>query len=114
MSVSNYLQEAGKFEIQKYSPPSNIRVLRETHVAFSGSLRKHPYDPGKVIMIVDPFSGNGFYYEFSTADISFAEELPNVVNEEDEIIPMTRIWVRKKRIAVRCAPFVVEDVRKTI
>jgi inorganic pyrophosphatase len=114
MSVSNSLQESVKFEIETYRPPKDIRTLRETHVAFSGSLRQHPYDPAKVIMVVDPMSGNSFYYEFARVDISFAEKLPNLVNLEDEIIPVMRIWVKKKRIAVRCTPFVVEDVRKAL
>ena len=114
MSVSTFLQESVKFEIETYRPPKDIRTLRETHVAFSGSLRQHPYDSAKVIMIIDPLSGNSFYYEFARADISFAEKLPNLVSLEDEIIPVMRIWVKKKRVAVRCTPFVVEDVRKAL
>lgn len=114
MSVSNFLQESVKFEIESYHPPKDIRTLCETHVAFSGSLRQHPYDPAKVIMIVDPMSGNRFYYEFVRADISFAEKLASLVNLEDEIISIMRIWVKKKRVAVRCMPFVVEDVRMAL
>ncbi len=114
MPGSTSLQEVIKFEIEKYTPPKDISALRETHVAFSGALRQHPYDPEKIILIVDPLSGNSFYYEFTRTDITFAEKLPNLVNLDEEIIPVMRIWVKKKRVAVRCTPFVVEDVRKAL
>jgi hypothetical protein len=109
--MAHYLQETHRLEIQAYKKPKNISELQHTHVAFSGSLRKHPYDGGKIVLVTDPFSTNTFYYEFSTDDITYAEELPNLVNPEGETIRMARIWVKKKRIGVRCTPFIVEDTR---
>jgi hypothetical protein len=104
-----YLQEAIKFELQAFRRSANPRELKERHVAFSGSPRKHPYDRDKVILVADPVSTNTFYYEFRRDDIAFVEELPNIVNVDDETIPMVRIWVRKHSIAVRCLPFWVDD-----
>jgi inorganic pyrophosphatase len=109
--MAHYLQETHRLEIQAYQKPKNIGELQKTHVAFSGSLRKHPYDSGKIILVTDPFSANTFYYEFSTGDITYAEELPNLVNPEGETIRMARLWVKKKCIGVRCTPFIVEDTR---
>ena len=109
--MAHYLQETHKLEIQAYKKPKDIAELQKSHVAFSGTLRKHPYDSDKIVLLTDPFSSNTFYYEFATDDISFAEELPNLVNPGGETIRMARIWVKKKRIGVRCTPFIIEATR---
>ncbi len=110
MPITKILQDAQKFEVQVYKKPKNIGKLRETHVPFSGSPQKHPIDPEKVILIVDPYSSNMLYYEFRTGDIAYAEELPNIVTLDGESIAMGRIWVKKKSVGLRCTPFWVEDV----
>ena len=109
MPVSHIPQKAEKFEIQAYKPPRDLRSLTESHVAFSGSPRKHPSDPRRVILVADPFSRNTFYFEFKKDDISYAETLPSIANAEGETITMYRIWVRKGCLGVRCTPFIVED-----
>lgn len=108
--MSNVLQKAEKFEIQAYKRPRDVKSLKNTHVSFSGSPQKHPYDAKKVILVADPYSQNTFYYEFKAADISYVEELPNIVNAEGETVTMARIWVKKKSVGVRFTPFLVEDV----
>jgi inorganic pyrophosphatase len=105
------LQEMHRFEIQAYRKPTDVRELRNTHVAFSGSLRKHHQESDKIILVSDPYSANTFYYEFAAEHISYAEELPNLVTPEGEAIRMVRIWVKKGCIAVRSTPFVVADTR---
>jgi hypothetical protein len=112
MNTSLSIKEAEKFEITAFKKPKNVKLLKESHVAFSGSPRKHPYTPYKVILVVDPFSGNTFYYEFDIDDIAFVEELANLVTVDDEVLPMARVWVRKNSIATRCTPFVVADTFK--
>jgi hypothetical protein len=79
-----------KLELQKYEPPKDPESLRQTHVPFSGSACKHPYDPEKLVLVTDPFS---------TA-ITYCE-----------VVNMVRFWVRKGCVGVRCTPFVVEDTR---
>ncbi len=98
-----------KFEIQTYQKPRDPKALVKTHVPFSGSLQRHPYDEEKIVLITDPFSSNTIYYEFKIADITCLEELPNIVDLKGNAIVMVRIWVKKSSIGVRCAPFVVED-----
>ncbi|MDJ0782725.1 MAG: inorganic pyrophosphatase Ppa [Desulfosarcinaceae bacterium] len=110
MKPLHYLQETMKFEVQTFRYPGNISQLRQTHVAFSGSPRKHPHDDQKVILVVDPYSRNTFYYELNRDDVAFVEELPNIVNDADETVTVVRAWVRKGSIAVRCTPFRVDDV----
>ncbi len=105
-------REAKRFEIEKYRPPKDHRALRQTHVSFSGSLRRHPFEREKVILIVDPYSGDSLFYEFNTEEIGYAEELPSLATPEGESITMVRIWVKKGSIGVRSIPFVVEAIRR--
>ena len=108
MPLTHLLNIKDKFEIQTYRKPGNFDP--KSHVPFSGSPKKHPHEPDKVILIVDPFSANTFFYEFKTMDIAFAEELPSMANMEGQSVPMARIWVRKKSVGVQCTPFIVDDV----
>ena len=112
MATERYPQEAPKFQIQAYKKPSDIRHMRKTHVSFSGSPKKHPYDPEQVILVADPFSTNNLFYEFTKEDISYVEELPNLVNQDGETITMVRVWVKKMSVGLRCSPFLVEDTRQ--
>jgi len=111
MSDTLPAKEYETLEIAKFKRPKDFESLRESHVAFTGSPRKHPYDAYKVVLISDPYSRNNHYYEFKINDIAFVEELPNLSTMEEEIIPMVRIWIRKNSVAVRCIPFVVTDVQ---
>jgi len=109
MPIRHFPEEHEKFEVQVYKKPKSIKTLRETHIAFTGSPRKHPYDPNRVILITDPYSRITSYYEFKTADISYVEELANLVDMAGETVIMTRIWVKKKSIGARASLFIVDD-----
>ena len=114
MTFASYPQEALKFQIQSYKKPKDLHTLRKTHVSFSGSPQKHPYDAEKVILIADPFSTNNLYYEFNKNDISYVEELPNLVNLDGNAIAVVRVWVKKMSMAIRCSPFIVEDTARSV
>ena len=114
MTIDKLPQEALKLQIQAYQKPKDLRILKDTHVSFSGSPRKHPYDANKVIIIADPFSTHNLYYEFSKSDISYVEELPNLVDSDGSAIAVVRIWVKKLSIAIRCSPFIVEDTGQSV
>jgi len=111
MSNDRFLQKAEKFEIQTYKRPKNFKSLKKSHVAFTGSPQKHPDDSEKVILVSDPFSTSTFYFEFKKDDVTYVEELSNLVNLEGETVPMARIWIKKMSVGVRCTPFLVEDTR---
>ena len=99
-----------KFEIQAYyKKPGNLKELNKTHVPFTGSPQKHPYDRTRVILVSDPYSTNPTYFEFVKNDISYVEELPNLVSADGNTMLMARIWVKKRSIAVRSSAFVVDD-----
>ena len=109
MPTTNQPQEAVKFEIQTYRRPKDRKALQSTHVAFSGSPQRHPYDRQKIILGADPYSTHNFFYEFYKGDIAYVEELPNIVNVEGETVTMVRVWIKKMSIGMRCSPFIVED-----
>ncbi len=111
MQMKNFPQEVRKFEIETYEMPKNLKGLKRTHVPFSGSPLKHPYNPKKVILVPDPYSSSPFYYEFKSHDVTFAEKLPSIVNIEGKTIPMVRFWVKKMSIGMLCTPFLVEEMK---
>ncbi len=108
MTTSMQIKTTEKFEITAYKRPKDIKRLRQTHVSFTGSPRKHPLDPHKIILLGDAYKQNTFYYEFLSDDIAYVEELPNIVNINEEVIAVVRIWVRKGSVGLRCTPFWVE------
>jgi inorganic pyrophosphatase len=111
MVVKNFPEEVKKFEIETYAVPKDLKELKKTHVPFSGSPLKHPYDPKKVILVPDPYSSSPFYYEFKSDDITYAEKLPSIVNLEGETVTMVRFWVRKMALGVLCTPFRVAEIK---
>jgi inorganic pyrophosphatase len=104
-------KEAAAFQLQAFRKPKDIRLLRLENVSFSGSPRKHPYDPDKIILVADPYSENTIFYEFSKADVSHVEELPSVVDLEGNTYPMIRMWVKRNSLAIRSTPFITGDTR---
>ena len=110
--MKNFPQEVKKFEVQAYDRPKDLKDLKKAYVPFSGSPLKHPYDAKKVILVPDPYSSHAFYYEFKSGDISFVEELPNIVDADGKAMTMVRIWVKKSSIGILCSPFIVEETKK--
>ncbi|MBN2402702.1 MAG: inorganic pyrophosphatase Ppa [Spirochaetes bacterium] len=111
MPLTDLMQKSNKYEIQSYKKRTDLKELKKTYVPFTGSPQKHPYNHEIVILLIEPYNRNTSYYEFKTKDIFHVEELPNVTNLEGETVTMVRIWVKKKSVALRCAPFFVEDLK---
>ena len=112
MPITKFLQETKKFEMQIYREPKNLNDMTKTHIPFSGSPQKHPHDSNKILLLTDPYSSNTSYYEFNTKDISYVQELPSIVNIKEETVTMTRVWVKKMSVGVRCAPFIIDDTSR--
>ena len=109
MSSATFPRKIEKFEIQAYKRPKDLRSIKKTHISYSGSLQKHQYDPGKIILVPDPYSSDAFYYEFKIDDIFYVEELPSLVSMEGETVTMARIWIKKMSVGIKSFPFIVED-----
>ena len=112
MSAPAKLSTAQRFEIEAYKKPKHFNELIKTHVPFTGSPQRHPYNSEKVILFTDPYSTHTAYYEFNASDISYLEELPSIVNLDGKAILMVRLWVKKLSLGLRCSPFIVADTRK--
>ena len=110
MTITKGLQKADKLEIQSYKQPKDIKTLRNSHIPFSGTPKKHPHHPDRVILVVDPYNTISQYYEFRAKDITFVEELPSIVNVDGDTVSVARIWVKKRSVALQCMPFVVDDI----
>ena len=111
MPLSKFPRKLKSFEMQKYHRPRSPEELMQTHICFSGSPLKHPADSSKVVLVADPYSGSPFYYEFSIEDIGHIEELPHIVRLDGENIAMARMWIKKGSLALRCLPFVVDEIK---
>ena len=108
MPVKKFLQEPKNLQLQPYKKSKADKDLRKSHVPFSGSPHKHPYDNKKFILIADPYCTSVFY-EFENKDVDYAEELPSIVNIDGETVNMILIWVKKDSVALRCSPFIVNN-----
>ncbi len=106
MSTRTYLETASLKDIAKYD---NHPDLIKKCVAFSGAPRKHPYDKEKLLLIIDPFSSNTFFYEFIIKDILHIEDIPGIATDSGENLTMARLWVRKGSFGIKYEPFEVHD-----
>ena len=101
------LQKTSRLEIREYKKPRDWMTIARTHVSFKGSLQKHPVDPEKVVLVPDPHGSDITYLEFDRRDIGYLEKQPGITSLNGQTANITRIWVAKNSIAVRCMPFVV-------
>ena len=106
----SYLTKATSVELAKFQKVTDRNTLKQTHVPFSGTLRQHPYELEKIILMTEVFSQNATFYEFSNDDIGFVEKLPNIVNSEGDDISMVMLWIKKGSIGIRSAAFLVGDI----
>ena len=83
-------------------PPKNA-------VPFTGYPRSHPSEKDKLLLVYDPLGVNPSLMEFKTEDVLFVEDIPQVVTESGEGIPLVKIWVRRGARGVLLEPFEVDD-----
>ncbi len=104
MSIKAYLEAEPLSEIERWhGNPSG------SGVAFVGTLRKHPYDEDKCLLISDPGELEPAIYEFKVSDIVAAEELASPVDPDGTSRNLARLWVRRGSLGVRYEPFEVDE-----
>jgi len=108
MTIEKFLEKAKRFDVQAYRTSPDLIL---SYVPFTGAPQRHPYDKNRILLVVDPFSTQAFYYEFNMVDIEGIERLPSLVNMEGESVTMVRVWVKKGSIGVKSSPFVVENIQ---
>jgi len=109
MSISEYLDSTPFFDIVKYGTHDPLDAI-----AFIGTLRKHPYDQDKCLLLTARqeklhWLEEGVIIEFRLSDLIAADELPSPVNEQGAARSLIRIWVRRGAIAMRYEPFEVGE-----
>jgi hypothetical protein len=104
MSIAEYLESEELTDLVRYhsEAPQNA-------IAFVGTLRKHPYDGAKCLLIGDPAGCDPVIYEFRISDILGAEELPSPVDVSGQPRPRQRLWVKRGSFGLRYEPFEVDD-----
>lgn len=110
MPFDHFLQLQEKYDIRIFDDKQDMTVLKSTHVCFSGSPRKHPEREDKIMLVADLFGSQPMYYEFKLRDVSCVERLSNEVTPDGDTVTLARIWIKKGSVAVRCIPFVVENI----
>ncbi len=102
MSISEYLESTPFTDLVKYHTGQKSEAI-----PFCGTLRKHPYDTEKCILIGDPAGEDTGIYEFRVADVIAVDEMPLPVSESGGARRLVRLWVLKGSIAIRYEPFEV-------
>ena len=82
--------------------------LLEEAVAFEGSLRLH-YNPGLVLLLLNPLEPNSTLFEFRVGDILYAEQLASISRENGVTVERVRLWVRRGSPAVKMQPLRVDE-----
>jgi hypothetical protein len=104
MSIADYLESEELREIVRYHSD-----MPQNAVSFAGTLRKHPYDEAKCILIAAPSGCEPAIFEFRTADILGVEELPSPVDEAGQTRSLVKLWVKRGSFGIRYEPFEVDD-----
>jgi len=109
VSISEYLASEPFGELVRYGEHQALDA-----VAFVGTLRKHPYDTGKCLLLSGrqeklPWLEEGQIIEFRISDVLGADEMPAIVDAAGAARTLLRLWVRRGALALRYEPFEVDD-----
>ncbi|HET7839533.1 MAG TPA: hypothetical protein VFL04_07230 [Rectinemataceae bacterium] len=105
MSITEYLSAEPFSEIIRYHQAESPQDA----VAFTGTIRKHPYDEDKCLLIGDAADREPAIFEFRIADVLSAVEMPAPVNELGTPRPLIKLWVRRGSFGIRYEPFEVDE-----
>jgi hypothetical protein len=104
MSFIEQLEEEPLSEVVRYRTGAP-----KDAVAFSGTIRKHPYEDGKCILFAEPAGSDPAILEFRKADMAAVEELPSIVDETGHSRQVMKIWIRRGSLGIRYEPFEVDE-----
>ena len=104
MSITEYLESEPLSEMVRYRTE-----VPQDAVPFVGTLRKHPYDGEKCLLIGDAGDCEPAILEFRVADVAAMEELPSPVDESGQSRPLAKLWIRRGSYGIRYEPFEVEN-----
>lgn len=98
-------------ELETYSDPE---LLQKKAVPFVGQPKKHPTDPGKILLRTNPLSYHPTLLEFRINDIVFAENVNTIAGEDGASMLLSKVWIKKGSIGLKLEPFAVADLSKEL
>lgn len=106
MSAQKYLTTQPMRELEYYHPEERYK---EKGYPYRGAARRHPYDPGKLLLIPSPEEAPHSFYEFKSSDILHAELLRSITTEGGQTLQIHEVWVRRGSPAIIMHPFTVGE-----
>jgi hypothetical protein len=104
MGLIDQFEECSLSEIVRYRSGTP-----QDAVAFTGTLRKHPYDKEKCILICEEDAAEPAVLEFRKADVLAVVEMPSIVDESGASRSVAKLWVRRGSMGLRFEPFEVDE-----
>lgn len=104
MVTRAYLTTSELHEIIRYS---GKRDNDSPSVAYEGSVRKHPYDDSKFLLITPPVNNPSHFYEFRIRDVVKTNNLRQLVTEEGDTVQILEVFVRSGSHGIEMLPFEV-------
>ena len=100
----SYLEHLPLNKIAKYpdGPPKN-------GVPFTGYPQQHRTDKKKLILVHDPLGEKPLILEFKLDDILYVEDVPQMVTEKGEGVPLAKLWIRKASRGIMLVPFEIDE-----
>ena len=102
--LKKLLEISKKYQIEPFGEVN----LKETHIPFEGTPKKHPQDEKVILLLLNPFSKNHSFYEFPIESIGNVEDLGTITSEKGQSVTKIRVWVKKGMPAIKSEPFIVK------
>lgn len=102
MVTRAYLTTSVLHEIVRY--PDGTRY-DGPKVTFRGSVRKHPYDEKKFLLITSPVDNPSHFYEFRIGDVVRTREVEQLVTEDGDTIQILDVDLRAGSHGIEMIPF---------
>ena len=105
MAVDNYLTTAPLNEVVRYRRDDDFTG---DGVPFRGSVRTHPYDSAKFLLITSPGKDVSHFYEFRRADVLAVRDSNQIVTEDGDTVQIVELLVQKGSFGIEMKPFEVQ------
>lgn len=104
MAVTTYLTTAELHDIVQYSVRPGMGDTRE----YEGSVRAHPYDKSRFLLITTEDPELSHFYEFRKADVVAIQRVREVVTKDGATMQVTSVAIRKGARGIEMNPFEVQ------